>query len=107
LSLVGQNPVEVLIKEQSDFPYSWVGVWKGALNIYSQKGLQQTIPMQLHVLPSDTTGQYSWTIIYGPDLEAGRRSYVLKTVDATQGLYQIDERNSIVMEAYFFDNKLF
>lgn len=63
--------------------------------------------MQLHILPLDSVGQYSWTIIYGPDLEAGRRAYVLNTIDAAKGHYEIDERNTIAMEAYFLQDKLF
>lgn len=63
--------------------------------------------MELHILPIDTTGQYTWTIIYGLDAEAGRRPYILKTIDANKGFFEIDEQNSIAMEAYFLHDKLF
>lgn len=103
----GQDPLTVLEEEEASFPFGWVGIWKGTLDIYNANGHQQSLPMQLHLLPLDTAGQYSWTIIYGPDLESGWRSYALKTVDAAKGWYQIDERNSIAMEAYFLHDKLF
>lgn len=103
----GQTEGDTSPKEPVSFPEGWVGIWKGDLNIFNQYGYQQSLPMQLHILPLDSAGQYTWTIIYGADLESGRRPYVLNTIDAEKGHYEIDERNSIAMEAYFLDNKLF
>lgn len=102
-----QNPLDVLLKEGADFPYGWVGIWKGELEIHKAEGLQQSLPMQLHILPTDTTGRYSWLIIYGPDDPANRRNYLLETIDKDNGHYQIDEQNSIALDAYFINNKLF
>ena len=89
------------------FPAAWQGVWLGELNIYNAKGLAQSVPMELHILPVSGTDTYTWTIFYGLDRKAGRRSYLLKTVDAGSGFYAIDEQNSIVMEAYLLGGKLF
>ena len=89
------------------FPYSWFGTWAGNLEIYSSKGLTQTIPMQLVKAPTDESGVFQWNIIYGTDLEKGLRPYLLRTVDASIGLYQHDEINSIKMEAYYLGGKLF
>lgn len=107
VSLVGQEPIDTADRELQHFPHSWTGIWKGDLEIYNQQGKQQSLPMQLHIQPLDTAGQFSWTIIYGPDPETGRRPYVLKTLDADWGHYLIDEQNSIAMEAYLLHNKLF
>lgn len=107
LSGWGQEPLDVLLKEGADFPYGWVGIWKGELQIFRPEGLQQSLPMQLHILPTDSTGQYSWMIIYGPDTPDNRRNYLLNTIDRAKGHFQIDERNSIVLDAYFFNNTLF
>ncbi len=89
------------------FPAAWQGVWQGELNIYNAKGLAQSVPMELHILPVTGTETYTWTIFYGLDRKAGRRSYLLKTIDAGSGFYAIDEQNSIVMEAYLLGGKLF
>lgn len=107
LPLWGQDPEIISPKEPLSFPDGWVGIWKGELNIFNQNGFQQSLLMQLHIQPLDSLGQYSWTIIYGTDLEAGSRPYVLNTIDAEKGHYEIDERNSIAMEAYFLHDKLF
>lgn len=85
---------------QSDFPAGWSGEWAGTLHIVQARGTVQELPMELHILPLDSTGRYTWTIIYGEDKEAGRRPYELLTLDAEKGLYAIDEKNSIRMEGY-------
>ena len=94
-------------KETDAFPASWTGKWKGNLKIYNADGLAQSVPMELHILPVDSAGIYTWTIIYGPDPEAGKRPYLLKPVNPEKGIYSIDEQNTIVMENYLLGNKLF
>ncbi|HKK79536.1 MAG TPA: hypothetical protein VJ933_07900 [Phaeodactylibacter sp.] len=86
---------------QADFPAKWVGVWTGELNIYSPQGLQQSVPMELHILPRDSF--YTWTIVYGQQ----PRNYLLKPLQPKQGLYLIDEQNSIGMEATLINGKLY
>ncbi len=98
-----------MIVAQTDslfFPASWKGIWKGNLEIFSNAGKQQELPMELHILPIDSSENYTFWIIYGEDKEAGKRPYELVTVDAEKGLYAIDEKNSIQMEAYFLGDKL-
>ena len=89
------------------FPNSWAGKWKGDLNIYNATGLAQSVPMELHILPVDSTDYFTWTIIYGPDRQAGLRPYLLKPVDQEKGVYSIDEQNTIVMENFLLGNKLY
>ena len=89
------------------FPATWEGVWAGKLEIYNRKGKAQELPMELHILPIDGTERYSWTIIYGEYKEAGKRDYELVTVDAENGVYAVDEKNSIQMEGYYLGGKFF
>lgn len=88
------------------FPESWEGKWQGQLNIFSQNGHAQNIPMQLWILGIDST-TWTWTIIYGEDIEKGKRDYELKVVDKNKGHYQIDEKNSIVLDAYYIGGTLY
>lgn len=90
----------------TSFPASWSGDWAGELQIFSSKGMTQSLPMQLNIQPVDNSDDYTFTIIYGLDIEKGTRSYILKTIDASKGLYAIDEQNSIVIEAYLLGEKL-
>ncbi len=90
------------------FPASWVGEWKGMLDIFNTSGKVQSVPMELHILPRDTAaGVYTWTLIYGEDKAAGKRDYLLRTVDASKGLYKIDEQNTIAMESYLLGDKFY
>jgi hypothetical protein len=86
------------------FPEDWVGEWKGKLRIFQGPGETQQLPMELHIHPVDSSDNFSWTIIYGEDKEAGARNYQLEPIDPSQGLYRIDEKNSIVLEGYLIDS---
>jgi hypothetical protein len=92
---------------QANFPADWSGKWAGSLHIIQAKGTVQEIPMELHILPLDSTGRYTWAIIYGEDKEAGLRPYELLPLDPGKGLYAIDEKNSIRMEAYLLGGSFY
>lgn len=93
-------------KDSLSFPESWEGIWTGTLDIFTQKGKTQSLPMELHILPIDTSDNHTFWIIYGEDKVAGLRPYELVTIDAEKGHYAIDEKNSIQMEAYLMENTL-
>jgi len=77
-----------------DFPEDWKGKWAGELKIFSNEGLKQSLSMELHILPLDSSGNWSWTIIYGEDKVAGKRDYVLQPKDVEKGIWQVDEQNT-------------
>ncbi|MCG8328611.1 MAG: hypothetical protein MI974_13045 [Chitinophagales bacterium] len=93
-------------EEALTFPANWEGNWTGRLEIFSPKGKEQEIPMELHILPLDSN-QYSWNIIYGEDKEDGLRAYILKTEDPDRGWYTIDEQNGIILDAILISGKLY
>jgi len=78
---------------------AWKGVWKGKLEIFSGEGKKQEIPMELHILPLDSTGKYTWKIIY----DKSPRDYTLLAKDASKGLYSLDENNGIEMNMVLLD----
>jgi hypothetical protein len=91
--------------ETTIFPAEFLGIWKGKLLIYKGENVTNTIEMSVEHLPTDTAGVYIWSIIYGTE-DTGKRPYYLRTVDATKGHYQIDEKNGIVLDSYFVGGKL-
>ncbi|HHS95715.1 MAG TPA: hypothetical protein ENJ45_03930 [Phaeodactylibacter sp.] len=93
------------LKDSLPFPQSWVGKWKGDLNIWQGTKIVRTIPMNMVIAPTDSTGQYHWTTTFGDKADT-EKPYTLKTVDAEKGHYIIDEHNSIIIESYLFDNRL-
>jgi len=85
---------------KDSFPETWAGIYQGSLAIYTAMGLQQSVPMELEIAPIEKTDRWTWAITYGQDSLASRRSYELVIIDPTKGHYQIDEKNSIVLDAY-------
>jgi hypothetical protein len=96
------------IETSENFPASWQGNWEGTLEIFSTKGLSQSIPMAVEISKIDTSeNRYVWALIYGKDKVKGRRAYELVIKDASKGVYVNDEKNTIAMESYLIDKKLY
>lgn len=93
-------------RDNFDFPKDWMGNWKGEIQIYDHSGLKQSLHMGLNIHPTDTANVYTWIIQYGEDTINGKRDYLLRTINDTLGHYQIDERNSILIDAYHIDDRL-
>ena len=103
-----KKPLAVSEQKEGAFPASWTGNWKGTLNIYSVKGLSQSIPMEVEIVKIDTSqNRYTWALIYGEDKVKGRRAYELVIKDPAKGLYVNDEKNTIAMESYLIAGKLY
>lgn len=91
------------------FPESWAGVWVGELEIWKGSKVMQSIPMETIIGPTAVADEYKWVTTYDQgksEEENVEKPYVLKIVDSEKGHYIIDEKNSILIEAYLFDNKL-
>lgn len=102
------NTQSVELSETIDiFPDDWLGEWTGDLKIYSGTALKQTIEMGLTILPISDSDRHSFVIRYGEDVEASKRKYELVTIDKEKGLFKIDEKNDIEMEAYYIGGKFF
>ena len=81
------------------FPADWEGTWEGKLRIFQANQETQSIHMTLQIEPvSDSV--WTWVIQYGPE-EAGRRDYQLLLKDKAAGHYAIDEKNGIVLDAFY------
>jgi hypothetical protein len=90
------------------FPQSWAGNWVGTLDIHNAKGKVQSVPMEVEIKKIDTSSnRYTFALIYGEDKVKGRRPYEMIIKDPEKGLYVNDEKNSIQMEEYLINNRLF
>ena len=91
--------------QQSQFPQSWTGNWKGELEWFKTgTNGSQKVKMELRIQPMDSTGQFSWQIIYGSASE-DNRPYTLISKDSTGIHWVIDEHNGIVLDQYLVGNK--
>ena len=93
-------------KDTIDFPGDFLGEWHGDLKIYSTTGFKQSVPMELHILPIDSM-RFEWTLIYGEDKETGKRPYEMIIVDKSKGHFEIDEKNSILLDSYVLGGKFY
>lgn len=97
-------PIKVAAQERNDFPKNWVGKWKGILHWHQGLVQRDPVPMELHILPEDSTDHYSWRLIYGSQ-QSDNRPYLLKPFDKSKGHWLIDERNSIVMDQFLVGDR--
>jgi len=92
-----------------NFPQDWAGKYLGKLQIFKvgQSKAVQEIDMELIIEQvSLDSNRYEWKIIYGEDKIKGLREYELIVKDQEKGLYTIDERNSILLDAFLINGKL-
>ncbi len=91
--------------QTTSFPDSWVGNWKGELEWFrAGKTEPQKVNMELRIQPGDSTGNYTWQIIYGSSAE-DNRPYLLKAKNTANGHWVIDELNGIVLDQFWVGNK--
>ncbi len=96
---------KLVISQEITFPQSWVGNWKGELEWFrTGKKESQKVNMELRIQRGDSTGNYTWQIIYGSAAE-DNRPYLLKAKDITNGHWVIDELNGIILDQFWVGKK--
>lgn len=97
--------VSLTAQDLGSFPKSWQGEWKGMLEIFGPQGKVNQVAMELHILPTDSA-DFTWTIYYGEDKAIGKRDYLIRLVDEKKAHFEVDEQNSIFLDAYLLGGKL-
>lgn len=93
------------ICQSTSFPQSWVGNWKGELVWHKANEINpKKVNMELRIHPADSTGLFTWQIIYGSAAE-DNRPYLLKPKDEAKGHWVIDELNGIVLDQFWMADK--
>jgi hypothetical protein len=88
------KPVKILFSE------SYLGEWQGNLWYYKNNNSIDTVAMKLNILPTKTSGEYSWQLIYGAN-EKDNRPYILKSIDTAADKWIVDENNGIKLNGVF------
>jgi hypothetical protein len=60
------------------------------------------IPMSLEIFPLETSGRYSWKIVY----DTSARNYELVVMDSAKRQFAIDEKNGILLNCFYLGNQL-
>jgi len=89
-----------------NFPDDVLGNYKGDLVIKNAKGTQ-TIGMEFNLHATDSTGYYTYQLVYIADGKRQERNYNLIVKDKDKGEFLIDENNGIVLGANVIDNTLY
>jgi hypothetical protein len=63
------------------------------------------IPMQL-IVAQKSDSIFQWKMIYNPQGKNDARDYEIKIKDVTKGHYIIDEKNSILIDAFYKNETL-
>ena len=88
--------------QAQNFPESFVGQWKGDLEIYGVDKVNMKVEMNLNIKPTKIDSIYTWELIYVlNDSTTDVRQYELIIIDNSTGQYVIDEQNGIKIESYF------
>lgn len=93
-------------EEKLVFPEDYLGVYKGDLEINSDRG-NQKIGMEFHLLKTDDSQKYKYTIVYIFDGKRQERDYTLFVKDREKGRYVVDENNGILLDAQLFGATLY
>ena len=107
LSCGPNNKKQSTSKQEFTFPEDWLGTWTGDLEIFKNGEKVQQIPMQIINNRTEYSDTLLWAIIYGEDTIKGLREYYLILDSLEDNHYIIDERNSILIDGYVFDNAYF
>lgn len=82
----------------------WLGNWEGNMLIYKGDSIPTEIKTALHIKETDNPSRWEWTVVYGEGDKKQNRQYELVAINPTKGQYQIDEKNSIVLDAFYANN---
>ena len=85
------------------FPDAFLGVYKGNLKLMNANS-RQLIKMELHLLKTDQTNEYDYTLVYGTGENRQERKYTLIKDSNNPKKFIIDENNGILLEAICFDD---
>lgn len=89
------------------FPEDWFGRWEGPAELLYPDGRKVPFRMGLTVAPlTNAEGACSWTITYDGAQGFQERGYLLRPVDKAKNLWEIDERNGIVLPCSWIGESL-
>jgi hypothetical protein len=92
---------------QSVFPEDYLGQWEGQLLIYSGNRLVKEVTMRLLIDETASEDIFIYNMVYqGKGEEPDARNYLLIVKDLKNGVFEIDEQNSIVLPMQLFGTKL-
>ncbi|MCB0819690.1 MAG: hypothetical protein KDC13_03635 [Bacteroidetes bacterium] len=91
---------------QDEFPTAWLGSWKGELEVFPESQSLQHVEVSLEIKKTDIPGTYTWLTVYNSSERRIEKEYLLREIDASRGMFEIDEQDGIILPATLLGNEL-
>ena len=85
-------------QNNEEFCEQWCGEWNGMMEIYKNDKLVNSVEVSLTIAETDHPDTMLYLLQYG---EQDVRDYRLVWVDRENGVFNVDEKNSIVIPTYY------
>ena len=92
---------------QRALPANWHGVWSGQLTVHTIKGKSFERSMEIAIAPIKDSNSLTWRITSTFENKKSVRNYELVPDAEKPGLFKIDEKNGIVIDARMMGNALY
>src|SRR5262245_772883 len=90
-----------------ELPKSWHGVWVGKLTVHTVKGKSFERDMEISILPIKDSKSVTWKITSSFKDKVSVRNYELFPELEKPGLFKIDEKNGILIDAQLLGQALY
>lgn len=90
-----------------DLPKNWHGVWVGKLTVHTVSGKPFERDMELRILPIKDSRSVTWKITSSFKDKVSVRNYELVPDLEKPGLFKIDEKNGILIDARLMGQSLY
>ncbi len=106
--LTGWHSVQTSAPGQdASLPEAWHGVWSGQLTVHTVWGKSFERFMQIEVAPVPSSKSVTWRITSTFGDKKSVRNYQLVPDAKKAGLFQMDEKNGILIDARLMGNTLY
>lgn len=80
-------------------PPAWLGTWQGTMQLHPPSGKPGQVEVTLTIEPIAASWEWTWKVSYGKKGEALIKDYKLVPVSGKPGLFKMDEKNGILLDA--------
>jgi hypothetical protein len=105
LLIINELNAQTIDSLQIKIPQAWLGHWQGDMQMVyaSGKVLQVKVELEIKQISPE---RWAWKIFYIDEKNRQERAYELFARNSQKGNYAIDEKNSIILEAFYSQNTL-
>lgn len=92
---------------QIPFGNRCLGNWSGTMYLYNHGQLRDSVAVTHVVAATANPQEWTWRTDYLSDKMPMTKDYLLRLRDPAKGIYEVDERDGIVLYEYLFADKIY